>query len=231
MSLRDKLDKAYAASEDNEKNSNYKQFVKNKDAVIQEEKPEEPVVKKPEVKEEVITKEESKQEPQKETKTSIDFSGLSKEKPETKSSSSTSLDSKSIETIVEIYEEWTKLDTTSRSVLNSILSIDKDSSPSKVIAKIHDTDKSQLRSITRLVELKQAEPVVRAFSLMELSYNDMQPLVGILEMLDQGGEIEESSSNTIAYAKAVEKRISDLRQDLISNLIPLRPVLEKGIEL
>lgn len=230
MSLRDKLDKAYAASEDNEKNSNYKQFVKNKDAVIQEEEPEEPVVKKPEVKEEVKV-EKPKQEPQKETKTSIDFSGLSKEKPETKSSSSTSLDSKSIEAIVEIYEEWTKLDTTSRSVLNSILSIDKDSSPSKVIAKIHDTDKSQLRSITRLVELKQAEPVVRAFSLMELSYNDMQPLVGILEMLDQGGEIEESSSNTIAYAKAVEKRISDLRQDLISNLIPLRPVLEKGIEL
>lgn len=231
MSLRDKLDKAYAASEDNEKDSDYKQFVKNKDAVIQEEKPEEPVVKKPEVKEEVVTKEEPKQEPQKETKTSIDFSGLSKEKTETRSSSSTSLDSKSIETIVEIYEEWTKLDTTSRSVLNSILSIDKDSSPSKVIAKIHDTDKSQLRSITRLVELKQAEPVVRAFSLMELSYNDMQPLVGILEMLDQGGEIEESSSNTIAYAKAVEKRISDLRQDLIGNLIPLRPVLEKGIEL
>lgn len=230
MSLRDKLDKAYAASEDNEKNSDYKQFVKNKDAVIQEEKPEEPVVKKPEIKEEIKV-EEPKQEPQKETKASIDFSGLSKEKPETKSSSSTSLDSKSIETIVEIYEEWTKLDTTSRSVLNSILSIDKDSSPSKVIAKIHDTDKSQLRSITRLVELKQAEPVVRAFSLMELSYNDMQPLVGILEMLDQGGEIEESSSNTIAYAKAVEKRISDLRQDLISNLIPLRPVLEKGIEL
>ena len=230
MSLRDKLDKAYAASEDNEKNSDYKQFVKNKDAVIQEEKPKEPVVKKPEVKEEVKV-EEPKQEPQKETKTSIDFSGLSKEKPETKSSSSTSLDSKSIETIVEIYEEWTKLDITSRSVLNSILSIDKDSSPSKVIAKIHDTDKSQLRSITRLVELKQAEPVVRAFSLMELSYNDMQPLVGILEMLDQGGEIEESSSNTIAYAKAVEKRISDLRQDLISNLIPLRPVLEKGIKL
>src|SRR5574344_1004910 len=226
MSLRDKLDKAYAASEDNEKNSDYKQFVKNKDAVIQEEKPEEPVVKKPEIKEEIKV-EEPKQEP----KTSIDFSGLSKEKPETKSSSSTSLDSKSIETIVEIYEEWTKLDTTSRSVLNSILSIDKDSSPSKVIAKIHDTDKSQLRSITRLVELKQAEPVVRAFSLMELSYNDMQPLVGILEMLEQGGEIEESSSNTIAYAKAVEKRISDLRQDLISNLIPLRPVLEKGIEL
>lgn len=230
MSLRDKLDKAYAASEDNEKNSDYKQFVKNKDAVIQKEKPEEPVVKKPEIKEEIKV-EEPKQEPQKETKASIDFSGLSKEKPETKSSSSTSLDSKSIETIVEIYEEWTKLDTTSRSVLNSILSIDKDSSPSKVIAKIHDTDKSQLRSITRLVELKQAEPVVRAFSLMELSYNDMQPLVGILEMLDQGGEIEESSSNTIAYAKAVEKRISDLRQDLISNLIPLRPVLEKGIEL
>ena len=230
MSLRDKLDKAYAASEDNEKNSDYKQFVKNKDAVIQEEKPKEPVVKKPEVKEEVKI-EEPKQEPQKETKTSIDFSGLSKEKPETRSSSSTSLDSKSIETIVEIYEEWTKLDTTSRSVLNSILSIDKDSSPSKVIAKIHDTDKSQLRSITRLVELKQAEPVVRAFSLMELSRSDMQPLVGILEMLDQGGEIEESSSNTIAYAKAVEKRISDLRQDLIGNLIPLRPVLEKGIEL
>lgn len=228
MSLRDKLDKAYAASEDNEKNSDYKQFVKNKDAVIQEEKPENITAKK--VEEEVVVV-EPKQKPQKETKTSIDFSSLSKEKPEIKSSSTASLDSKSIEIIVEIYEEWTKLDPTSKVVLNSILSIDKDSSPSKVIAKIHDTDKSQLRSITRLVELKQAEPVVRAFSLMELSYSDMQPLVGILEMLDQDGEIEESSSNAIAYAKAVEKRISNLRQDLISNLVPLRPVLEKGIEL
>lgn len=226
MSLRDKLDKAYAASEDNDKNSGYKQFVRNKDAVIQEEKEEDIVPKK--AKEEVERK-EPEQEPQKEARTSINFSGLSKEAPEV--STTTSLDTRSIEIIVEIYEEWTKLDTTSRAVLNSILSIDKNSSPSKVIAKIHDTDKSQLKSITKLVELKQAEPVVRAFSLMELSYNDMQPLVGILEMLEQGGRIEESPSNTIAYAKAVEKRISGLRQDLISNLVPLRPVLEKGIEL
>lgn len=225
MSLRDKLDKAYAASEDNEKDSNYKQFVKNKDAVIQEEYP------KPTPTAKVSEPEIKIEPPKKEVRTSIDFSGLSKKTPREENTTASSLNSKSIETIVEIYEEWVKLDSTSRSVLDSLLNIEKNAAPSKVIAKIHDTDKSQLKSITRLIELKQAEPVVRAFALMELSYSEMQPLVTILQMLDQGGSMEESSSNAIAYARVVEKRISDLRQDLINNLVPLRPVLEKGIEL
>lgn len=145
-----------------------------------------------------------------------------------------------ISKIIVIYDEFNNLDEQRQKRLIDLLKINTDNildennkiKKEKVILNILNADLNRIQAMKNLITLHSEDPVSMAFSLVEMSYNELRYIEDLLIDMSNGKLKVENSldENKIKYCRELQRVIASIPDKLMEDLKPLGKILEKGIE-